>query len=58
MKAVIIVLVALFTGFIACDTPEPTTTYPNDTTSIDRDRMDTTMQNETDTMRQDTMRMP
>jgi|GEM_PF-1538087 hypothetical protein len=58
MKAVIIVLVVLFTSVMACDTPEPTTTYPNDTTSIDRDRMDTMMQNDTDTMRQDTMRMP
>ncbi len=55
MKTVITVLVVLFTGVLACDTPEPTTTNPGDTTSINSNRPDSTMQNTDTTMRSDSI---
>lgn len=56
MKTVITILMVLFTGIIACDTPEPTTTNPSgDTTSINSNRMDTTMQSTDTTMRRDSI---
>lgn len=47
MKTVITIMAIVFTGFLACDTPEGTTTSPTDTTSINQNRpnvqTDTTM---------------
>lgn len=51
MKTVIIVLAIVFTGFLACDTPEPTTSNPGDTTTINSNRTDTTMNTDTTTRR-------
>lgn len=55
MKTVITVLAIFFTGVIACDTPEPTTTNPGDTTTINSNRPDTTMQQTDTTMRRDSI---
>ena len=49
MKTVITALVILFVGIISCDTPEPTTTSQGDTTTINSNRPDTTMNSGTDT---------
>ncbi len=59
MKTVITALVVLFVGIMSCDTPEPTTTNPGDTTSINSNRPDTTMNSGTDTtMRRDSIPNP
>jgi len=50
MKIVITVMAIVFTGFLACDTPEPATTNPGDTT-INSNRSDTTMNTDTTTRR-------
>lgn len=56
MKTVITILAVVFTGFIACDTPEPATANPNgDTTTINSNRPDTTLQNTDTTMRRDSV---
>lgn len=56
MKTVITIMVVLFTGILACDTPEPTTTSPSgDTTSINSNRPDTTTQTQDTTMRRDSV---
>jgi hypothetical protein len=52
MKTVITIMAIVFTGFLACDTPEGTTTNPSDSTSINNNRPD--MQTDT-TMRQDSI---
>ena len=55
MKTVITALSIVFAGLVACDTPEPTTTYPSDSTGINSNRpIDSTMQQQDTTMRQDT----
>lgn len=55
MKTVITIMAIVFTGFLACDTPEPTTTNPADSTSINSNRPDTTMQNTDTTTRRDSI---
>jgi hypothetical protein len=55
MKTVITVLVVLFTGVLACDTPEPTTTNPGDTTTINSNRPDTTQMQTDTTARRDSI---
>jgi len=49
MKTVITILVIVFAGIMACDTPGTTTTNPGDTTGINSNRPDTTMNTGTDT---------
>lgn len=56
MKTVITALVVVFIGLIACDTPEPATTNPGDTTTINS-RVDTTMKTDT-AMRTDSIPHP
>lgn len=52
MKTVITIMAIVFTGFLACDTPEPaTTTNPGDSTTINSNRPDTTMSTDTTTRR-------
>lgn len=54
MKTVITIVAIVFTGFLACDTPEQTTTNQGDTTSINSARPDTLQSIDT-TMRRDTI---
>lgn len=51
MKTIITVMAIVFTGFLACDTPEPATTNPGDSTTINSNRPDTTMNTDTTTHR-------
>jgi hypothetical protein len=51
MKTVITAMAIVFTGFLACDTPEPATTNPGDSTTINSNRTDTTMNTDTTTRR-------
>lgn len=58
MKTVITIMAIVFTGFLACDTPEPTTTNPGDSTSINSNRPDTTSNMDTTSMRRDSIPQP
>jgi hypothetical protein len=55
MKAVFVIMAIVFTGFMACDTPEPTTTNPSDSTTINSARPDSAMQNTDTTVRRDSV---
>ena len=57
MKTVLTILAIVFTGFLACDTPEQTTSNPGDTTTINSARPDTTMNTDT-TARRDSIPQP
>jgi hypothetical protein len=54
MKAVITMLAIVVTSIIACDTPEGTTTSPSDSTTINSNRPDSTMQRTDTTQNTDT----
>ena len=59
MKTVITALCIVFAGIVACDTPEPSTTNPGDTTTINSNRpVDTTSMQQDTTMRHDSIPQP
>jgi hypothetical protein len=55
MKTFITVLAIVITGFLACDTPESTTTSPTDSVGINSNRPDSTVQKSDTSMRRDSL---
>lgn len=58
MKTVITMLVIVCAGLFACETPEPATTNPGDSTTINSNRPDTTLSGTDTTMRRDSIPHP
>lgn len=51
MKNLLFIAALLTVGFVACDTPQPTTTDPSDSSSINSNKTTDTSATKTDTSR-------